>query len=129
VQPFASKVRRFLTLTPEQITMANIDPTAGDKTIDEWCQSRRINKSSFYKMRKLGLSPDELVIPGLKITRITAEADARWQERMAELANSKKAKLEVARRNEQRKQAGILAAQSPRHVSRAGRQPKRQRRG
>jgi hypothetical protein len=37
------------------------------------------------KLRRLGLTPDELYVPGTNIGRITPEADRAWIARMAEL--------------------------------------------
>jgi hypothetical protein len=98
----------------------------------EWRRHRNISKASHYKMRKLGLAPDEVEVPGTKIARITAAADAAWERRMAELARSEDAKLESERRRAQAAEAGRIAAASPLHISKRGtadhKQPKRRRR-
>jgi hypothetical protein len=70
------------------------------------------------KLKKLGLGPDVLRVPGTRIERITPEARQAWRERMAELAKSETAQLEAERRRAQAAEAGKLAAQSPNHVSR-----------
>ena len=49
-----------------------------DKTVPEWCKA----------LKNLGGGPKELEIPGTRIKRITPEADAEWEARMAELAKS-----------------------------------------
>jgi hypothetical protein len=100
------------------------------ETRAEFCAAERLSKSSFHKLKKLGLAPQEYVIPGTRIARITAEAHAAWRSRMANLAQSKAAKLEAERRREIAMTAGRLAAQSPKHVCRRGRKqaPKRKRR-
>jgi hypothetical protein len=56
---------------------------------------------------------------GTRIKRITPEADAEWEARMAELAKSETARLEAERRRELAL-SGQIAAESPRHVSRRG---------
>jgi hypothetical protein len=52
---------------------------ASDLTIAEWCALRRISRSMFYKMRRLGIGP-EVTFYGGTIPRITREADRRWRE-------------------------------------------------
>jgi len=88
-----------------------------DMTRAEWRASRRISKSTHYKLKSLGLAPVEAVIPGSNIARITEEADAAWEQRMAELAQSEVAKLEAERRRAIASIAGRKAVQSDRHVS------------
>jgi hypothetical protein len=79
------------------------------------------------KLKKLGLGPDVLRVPGTRIERITPEARQAWRERMAELAKSETAQLEAERRRAQAAEAGKLAAQSPNHVSRRTAAPGRAR--
>jgi hypothetical protein len=88
-----------------------------DKTIPEWCKARRLSRSTYHKLKKLGRGPKELEIPGTRIKRITPEADAEWEMRMAELATSEAARLEAERRRELATIAGRAAAESPRHIS------------
>ena len=83
--------------------------------------------STFYKLKKLGLGPDVLHVPGTRIERITPEARQAWRERMAELAKSETAQVEAERRRAQAAEAGKLAAQSPNHVSRRTAAPRRAR--
>jgi hypothetical protein len=71
---------------------------------------------------KRGLTPEVSEIPGTRIRRITAAAEAAWDARMAELAQSEAVQLEAERRRAQAAEAGRIAAQSPLHVSR--RQPR-----
>jgi hypothetical protein len=97
------------------------------KTIPEWCKARRLSRSTYHKLKKLGRGPKELEIPGTRIKRITPEADAEWEARMAELAKSETAQLEAERRRAQAAEAGKLAAQSPNHVSRRTTGPGRAR--
>lgn len=89
-----------------------------DKTITEFCAKKRISKASWYELEKRGLAPEVLEIPGTRIRRITAAAEAAWDARMVELMQSKAAQLEAERRRAQAAEAGRIAAQSPRHISR-----------
>jgi hypothetical protein len=91
-----------------------------DKTVLEWCKARHLSRSTYHKLKNLGLGPKELEIPGTRIKRITPVADAEWEARMAELAKSETARLEAERRRELATIAGQIAAESPRHVSRRG---------
>jgi hypothetical protein len=97
--------------------------TAADKdrnrseSIPEFCLAEGISKSSYYKLKKLGLAPDELRPPGTAIVRITTQARTAWHMRMEELRKSQAAELEAARRHAQTAAAGKRAAESPLHVS------------
>jgi hypothetical protein len=89
-----------------------------DKTIGEFCDSVRISPATFYKLEADGLGPDIFSVPGTRIKRITAQAEAEWRERMQKLAMSKAAKIAEARRHKQTVAAAKKSAASPRHVSR-----------
>ncbi len=95
----------------------------------QWCRVKGFSISSGYKMKKLGLAPELLEVPGIRGARVTPQADYDWEARMAEAAKSKEAQLEAQRRRAQAAEAGRIAAQSPRHVSRRQLQPKHRRRG
>jgi hypothetical protein len=84
----------------------------------EWRQKRRISKSSHHKLKNLGLAPEEDIVPGTAIARISPDADRRWEERMRALAQTEAARLEAERRHEIAVVAGRAAAKSPDHVSR-----------
>jgi hypothetical protein len=92
-----------------------IEPTA--LTIPDWCRGKGICIATFYKLRKLGLTPAELHIPGTIIKRITPEADREWIARMAELTKTKQFEREAERRTAMAKKAGAMAAKSPKHIS------------
>jgi hypothetical protein len=53
--------------------------SGGSKTVDEFCRDNRISRSFYYKMRRLGIGPDEMRHGA--IVRITREAEAAWQRR------------------------------------------------
>jgi hypothetical protein len=95
------------------------------KTISEFCRAKRISKWSYYEMKKRGIGPDEFIIPGTAVIRITPQSEAAWDQRIAELSKSKAAKLEAQRRSAQTAQAGKIAAMSPKHPSRRQHRPKR----
>jgi hypothetical protein len=97
-----------------EITSGKQEPA---RTIPEWCEGKRICVATYYKLRRLGLTPDELHVPGTNIRRITPEADRAWVERMAELTKTKEYKREAKRRTALAKKAGDLAARSSKHVS------------
>ena len=97
------------TVTPDEQEVA--------RTIPQWCQGKQICIATYHKLKKLGLTPDELHIPGTNIKRITPEADRAWIARMAELTKTKEYAREVKRRTDLAKKAGKLAAKSSKHVS------------
>ena len=107
-----------------------MDDQERSMTRAEWRAKRRISKSSHHKLRNLGLAPNEDVVPGTRIARISADADRRWEERMHAMAQTETAQLEAARRRELASIAGRAAAASPLHVSKRGtsKQSKRRRR-
>lgn len=102
---------------PISITSTPVDPDDRSFTISEFCMAERMSLPSYYKMKGLGVGPAELVIPGTKMIRITADARRAWHKRMDELNQSKAAKLERERRRAQTVEAGRIAAASPRHHS------------
>jgi hypothetical protein len=53
--------------------------SGGSKTITEFCRDHRISRSFFYKMRALGIGPDELHVNSC--VRITHQAEAAWMQR------------------------------------------------
>jgi hypothetical protein len=87
------------------------------KSVPDWCAFRGYSEATFYKMKRAGLAPEVLVIPGFNVPRITARADREWQERMARLAQEKVARRERQRRSDLARAAGQAAAKSDKHVS------------
>jgi len=62
-------------------------------TIAGFCRAENISESTFFKLKRLGLGPEEQSPPGLSNTvRITATARREWQERMRQLRSDKEAK-------------------------------------
>jgi hypothetical protein len=93
------------------------------KSLPEWGAFHKLSKATVYKMKRAGLLPELLIVPGFNVPRVTARADREWEERMKRLAQEKTAKLEQARRVEHARRAGQAAARSENHISK-----KRQRR-
>ncbi|MGY3506652.1 MULTISPECIES: hypothetical protein [unclassified Bradyrhizobium] len=87
-------------------------------TVAQFCRAESLSKSTYYSLRRRGLGPEERLVPGTRIIRITAEARAAWRVRMAEFARTEAAQLEIERRRKLASIAGEIAAQSPRHISR-----------
>jgi hypothetical protein len=94
------------------------------RTIDEFCVDKNISRPSYFKIRRLGLGPEELRIPGTSIVRITRRAAEEWEERMARLSLEDAAKHERQRRKEHARRAGQAAAKSPAHVANRRRREK-----
>ena len=94
-----------------------------DMTRANWRARRSISKTTYAKLKNLGLAPDEYNVPGTRIARITEASDAVWETRMREFAESEAAKLEAERRREIAVIAGRAAAASPLHVSKRKAQP------
>jgi hypothetical protein len=71
-----------------------------DKTLSEFLAQKRISKAFYYALKKRGLGATEIAYPGSRVIRISAAAQA-FDERIAEYAKSKAAKLEAERRSAQ----------------------------
>jgi hypothetical protein len=39
----------------------------------EFCSAEHLSKSTYHNLKKRGLGPEELVVPGSRIIRITAD--------------------------------------------------------
>jgi hypothetical protein len=97
----------------------NTTASAPDRALSivEFCAIERICKSSYYKMRRSGVGPEEFVIPGTTIIRITPAAHVAWREHIKKLATTKGAKLEREHRQRSAADAAKVAVASPRHTS------------
>jgi hypothetical protein len=78
-------------------------------TISEFCARNHITKPTYYKMRAVGLGPDEMRIDD--IVRITVAAEARWQ-RARENPKGKEAEAVRASAKRLRDKAQAAAANS-----------------
>jgi hypothetical protein len=83
----------------------------------EFCALERMSLSTFHKLKRAGLGPDEVHFPGMAFVRITAEARREWHERIEAWRKSKAAELEEQRRSALASRAGKKAAASPLHIS------------
>lgn len=94
-------------------------------TIGEFLERNKLSKTTFFKLRKVGLGPR------MMLGRITPQSERDWRELMEREALSKKSQLEAARRVELATQAARAAAASPHHISKrpAGQRPKSKRAG
>ena len=86
-------------------------------TVDEFCAEENISASTYYKLKRLGLAPAELMILP-KVIRITPQARRDWHAMVRARAQSADIQLEVARKRELARVAGKRAAKSAAHVSR-----------
>jgi hypothetical protein len=84
-------------------------------TLPEFRYVDNMSAAKYYTLKRKGLGPEELNVDAM--IRITPEARAKWQARMAELAKSEAAQLEAERRRELASIAGRAAAASPLHIS------------
>jgi len=89
-------------------------------TIAAFCAAEAFSKAQYFKLKRLGLGPAEFRIPGTALIRISPQARADWHARMADLQNSRQAKLEAERRRQQSRDAARCSAASPNHVSKRG---------
>jgi hypothetical protein len=105
--------------------MDEISDRPPDMTRAQWRERRNICKSTHHRLDQLGLGPDQIIYPGTKIHRITAQADAEWEVRMRELGKEHAVQLERARRVELARRAAAQAVKSPKHVSRIKRSGRR----
>lgn len=54
-----------------------------DKKIDQFCVHHQMGRTTYFKLRKAGLGPDEVRVG--RFVRITAQAEQEWVERMQAL--------------------------------------------
>lgn len=99
--------------------------TEHDLTEAEWRAKHRVTPAVRFKLRRLGLMPEMLDVPGCRLRTVTPEADRAWVERMREYSASEQMKLERQRRVEQARAAAKLAVESPKHISNRRRSRKR----
>jgi hypothetical protein len=111
----------------ENNIIAGAAAAEASKTIEEFCTVENIAISTYYKLKKLGLGPDELVILP-KVIRITPQAHRDWHAHMKARAQSAEAQLEMARQRQLASVAGKRGAKSPSHYSHH-RGPRKRRHG
>jgi hypothetical protein len=105
------------TKVAEVETSLSREEQARSLTRQEFCALERMSVSTYHKLRRSGLGPDEVRFPGMAFVRITRQARAEWHARIEEWRTSQAAQIQEQRRAAQAARAGRRAAQSPRHVS------------
>jgi hypothetical protein len=103
---------------PDEEDSAVDDLLKPSLTIKQFCVRETMSLASYYKMKRLGYGPREMVVPGTEIIRITPTAHREWREKLEARSRTEEAELERKRRADQRRAAGKTAAASPLHVSR-----------
>lgn len=83
----------------------------------EFRMLERMSATTYHKLKRAGLGPAEVRVPGTNFIRITATARKEWHASLERLRDSEASKLEQSRRSEAARRAGRKAAQSPNHVS------------
>ena len=112
VDQSVAEVERAVARQPERVAFP----------IGEFCWRNAIGLGTYHKMKRLGLGPDEMRVNN--VVRITAESEKKWQRaRTYPKGDEAKAKTAAEAKAKARgRNAGKLAAQSPRHVSKRKRQ-------
>lgn len=72
-------------------------------TVPEWCEKYDVTTPTYYEAKKRGETPDEVRIG--RCVRITAEADAEWNERRTAAQREAREAREAAAREAGRAQA------------------------
>jgi hypothetical protein len=101
--------------TKADTTTPQVEDGVQGKTIEDWTRNEDISAASFYKLKRLGLGPYELRLPGTNIVRII-ESSGHWRQRMLEVSATKSAKLATSRRREQTKAAAQRSIASEQHI-------------
>ena len=96
------------------------------QTLSEFCDAENFSLPYYFKLRRLGLGPEELRINGL--IRIVPEARVEWRERMRELQGTREAKLENGRRRAQAVEAAKRSVESRQRAKGHRAEPKPTRR-
>jgi hypothetical protein len=106
-------------------TESQRDEQSRSLTRAEFCLLEHMSLSTYHKLQRAGLGPDEIKFPGLAFVRITAEARREWHAKIEAQRKTQAAKLEDQRRREIARNAGQKAAASPLHVSKRNKKPTR----
>src|SRR5213082_653046 len=88
-------------------------------TRTQFCELECMSETSYLKLRRRGLGPEEVRILGTNIIRITLEARAAWHKQMAVMQVEQAAALEDEQRKKvaRARDAADKALASPRHIS------------
>ena len=58
------------------------------QTIEAFCEGESLSLSSYFKIKRMGLGPYEMQIPGTRIIRVI-ESSSHWRARMGALKDEK----------------------------------------
>jgi hypothetical protein len=96
-----------------------IPPAQEDRplTRSEFCALERMSLSTYHKLKRQRLGPDEIRFPNMTFVRITAEARRAWHAKIKTYRESQTAEIEEQRRSSLASRAGKIAAASPNHIS------------
>jgi hypothetical protein len=86
-------------------------------TVAEFCALERMSPTTYFKLKKAGLGPQEVRFPGMNFIRITAEARREWHSCIEQSRKDQAADLERKRRSAQASRAGKRSAASANHIS------------
>jgi hypothetical protein len=88
-------------------------------TIATYCLKMGFKKTTFYKLRKMGLTPAEFRFPGMPKTYFLPKAVRENIDMLEQLQIERADEIEAARRRriEQARMASAKAVASPRHIS------------
>jgi hypothetical protein len=67
-------------------------PDNGSLSVSDFCALENVSPSTFYKERRQGRTPDEMIVAGM--IRITPQAHTRWRRKREKAARKAAAKTE-----------------------------------
>jgi hypothetical protein len=110
----------------------NTPPFEPSYSICEFCAAERISEPTFYELKKLGLSPQEMDgygAAGIHVIRISHRARLDWQRMMENPPPAKAEAVQQLRLKMQQKSrhAAAKSVQSEKHVSKSTGTPRRGR--
>jgi hypothetical protein len=94
-------------------------------TVAEFCALERMSATTYHKLKKQGLAPQEVRFPGMAFVRVTAEARREWHRKIEALRKEQASALEEKRRSARMSELGKRAAQSAAHPCRKKRRAAR----
>jgi hypothetical protein len=110
----------FNSIADHEQPLRPLEEQAKSFTRREFCLLEKMSSSTYYKLKQMGLGPQEVRFPGMAFARITPQARREWHEKIEAWHKSKEARVEEQRRSAATSAAGKAAAASPLHVSKRG---------
>jgi hypothetical protein len=119
-------MRRTVTVNTNIISKDNTDapkatqatPNARPLSPAQFCEAEGFSLSTYYKLKREGNGPEEELLPGTSIIRITPKAYRDWRIKMEKWNKTKEAKIEKQRRLELARAAGEASVVSRKAGSR-----------